>query len=418
MILALLFVVQRISAKKLIEFDRIARKATEKYSGFITEIVNGFTDIRTLHCEESIKNELGERVVDSSEKQFVLAAKRFGFRLLSTFVSNMGTLAIMALLAASIGLGRLDAAMAIVVYNYHSKLGPGVITTIDRFTDFYTKFRLSCERINALIYGSQFPKENFGTVHKGRLEGKIEVKDVHFSYRRRQNEFFVNRPILKGLTLTVEPRQTAAFVGASGCGKSTLFRLLNKQYLPSSGNIYMDGIDIDDLDKDTIRGSICIVNQSPYIFHCSVRDNLKFVKPDLTDEEMISVCKAACIHDDIMEMEEGYDTVLGEGGVDISGGQKQRLAIARGLLCDASIFVLDEATSALDNKTQAKVLESIRKVGKDHTVLVIAHRLSTVIDSDVIGDGRVVGKGTHAELMENCEEYRQLYLAESTAGAE
>ncbi len=417
-ILILLFIIQKFSGRYLIDFDRDARKAGEKYSGFIAELVSGFNDIRTLHCEESIQNELCDRVVESSEKHYKLTLKRQSFKMITALVSNLGTLAVMGILAGFIGTGILDAAMAIVVYNYHSRLGPGVIATIDSFSTFYTKFRLSCERINSLIFGSQFPKEHFGTIHKDVLDGKIEVKNVSFSYRRRQNEFFVYKTVLNKLTLTVEPKQTAAFVGASGCGKSTLFKLLNKQYSPILGNIYLDGINIEDLDKDTIRNSICIINQNPYIFHCSVRQNLQFVNPDLTEEAMIRACKAACIHDDIMEMEEGYDTVLGEGGIDISGGQKQRLAIARGLLCDATIFVLDEATSALDNKTQARVMEAIKNIGKDHTVLVIAHRLSTIVDSDVIfyiGDGHVVGQGTHAELMENCEEYRQLYLAEDSA---
>ena len=119
-----------------------------------------------------------------------------------------------------------------------------------------------------------------------------------------------------------------------------------------------------------------------------------------------------------MHMEEGYDTILGEGGVDISGGQKQRLAIARGLLCNASIFVLDEATSALDNNTQSKVLEAIKNIGENHTVLLIAHRLSTVVDADVIfyiGEGKVIGSGKHDELLANCEEYRKLYQAEASA---
>lgn len=324
----------------------------------------------------------------------------------------------MAALTVSIATGFLSPPLAVVLFNYHTKLGPNVITTIDRFTDFYTKFKLSCERINALIYGRQFPKENFGTVVKEKIEGKVEFKDVTFSYRKRQNEFMPNALVLEKLSFTVQPKQTVAFVGASGCGKSTIFRLLDKLYIPNSGQIYIDDIDINDMSKDTLRSAICIINQSPYVFHDSIRQNLRYVRPDLTEEEMIRVCKAACIHDDIMKMDEGYDTVIGEGGMDISGGQKQRLAIARGLLCNASIFVLDEATSALDNTTQSKVLEAISNLGDDHTVLMIAHRLSTIIDSDMIfyiGDGHVVASGTHQDLLKKCPEYRELYFAESSA---
>ena len=417
-ILALLYFLQHFGARRMIDSDRIARKANEKYSGFITEIVHGFADIRTLHCEETIRDELKSRVVDSSEKLYALGKKRWFFRFLCSLVSNTGGIFIMAALTVSIATGFLSPPLAVVLFNYHSKLGPNVITTIDRFTDFYTKFKLSCERINALIYGRQFPKENFGTVVKEKIEGKVEFKDVTFSYRKRQNEFMSNALVLDKLSFTVQPKQTVAFVGASGCGKSTMFRLLDKLYIPNSGQIYIDDIDINDMSKDTLRSAICIINQSPYVFHDSIRQNLRYVRPDLTEEEMIRVCKAACIHDDIMKMDEGYDTVIGEGGMDISGGQKQRLAIARGLLCNASIFVLDEATSALDNTTQSKVLEAISNLGDDHTVLMIAHRLSTIIDSDMIfyiGDGHVVASGTHQDLLKKCPEYRELYFAESSA---
>lgn len=417
-ILVLLYFLQHFGAGKMIDTDRIARKANEKYSGFITEIVHGFTDIRTLHCEETIRDELKSRVVDSSEKLYALGKKRWFFRFLCSLVSNTGGIVIMAALTVSIATGFLSPPLAVVLFNYHSKLGPNVITTIDRFTDFYTKFKLSCERINALIYGRQFPKENFGTVVKEKIEGKVEFKDVTFSYRKRQNEFMSNVLVLEKLSFTVQPKQTVAFVGASGCGKSTMFRLLDKLYIPNSGQIYIDDIDINDMSKDTLRSAICIINQSPYVFHDSIRQNLRYVRPDLTEDEMIRVCKAACIHDDIMKMDEGYDTVIGEGGMDISGGQKQRLAIARGLLCNASIFVLDEATSALDNTTQSKVLEAVSNLGNDHTVLMIAHRLSTIIDSDMIfyiGDGHVVASGTHQELLQKCPEYRELYFAESSA---
>ena len=417
-ILVLLYMLQHFGAKRLIDYDRIARKATERYSGFITEIVRGFSDIRTLHCEESIQNELKERVVDSSEKQYVLGGKRFGYRFFSSLISNGGTFIFMTVLAIFISKDVLPAAMAVVLFNYHTRLGPNVIATIDRFTDFYTKFRLSCERINSLIFGQQFPKETFGTTVKDCVDGSVEFKNVNFSYKRRQNEFFTSKKVLNNLSFRVEAKQTAAFVGASGCGKSTIFKLLDKLYLPSSGTITIDDIDINELDKDSLRYSMAIINQSPYVFHASIKDNLRYVKPDMTDEEMIRVCKAACIHDDIMAMEEGYETVLGEGGVDISGGQKQRLAIARGLLCNASIFVLDEATSALDNNTQSKVLDAIKNLGENHTVLLIAHRLSTVVDSDVIfyiGDGHVIGSGRHEELLEKCDEYRELYQAEASA---
>lgn len=416
LVLVILYLMQTYTTKKLIQSDRTSRKANEHYYSFITEMVRGFTDVRTLHCEEPIRDELTTRVVDSSNKQYLLTGKRYFFRMITTITSFAGTFVYMLFMILMMSKGHVSPTFAIILYNYHIRLGPNVIVTINSFADFYSRFRLSCERISAVISGIEFPKEKFGTVHKDKIEGHIEFDNVVFSYKVRNNEYYNCERVLKGITFEVKPNQNVAFVGASGCGKSTIFRLLNKLYQPSRGTIKLDGTDINELDKDTLRGSMTFINQSPYIFHASIRDNLRFVKPDLTEEEMIDACKKACIHDDIMKMDNGYDTLLGEGGVDISGGQRQRLAIARGLLNDTRIFAFDEATSALDNETQSKVLEAVEKLGDEHTVLIIAHRLSTVINADVIffvKDGKIHASGTHEELLETCEAYNSLYNSES-----
>ena len=164
-----------------------------------------------------------------------------------------------------------------------------------------------------------------------------------------------------------------------------------------------------------------VVTQNPYIFRMSVWDNLKLVKPDLTDEEMKEVCRLACIDEDILNMPEGYDTLIGEGGVNLSGGQRQRLAIARSMLRDSKIILFDEATSALDNTTQARIQQAIDNMRRDRTVVIIAHRLSTIMNADRIlymQDGRILAEGTHEELMRSCEEYRTLAAMEKTEPAE
>ena len=152
----------------------------------------------------------------------------------------------------------------------------------------------------------------------------------------------------------------------------------------------------------------------------TIRENLAYVKPDVTDEEMVRACRACCIHDDIMELDHGYDTVISEGGRDLSGGQRQRIAIARGLLCDARILLMDESTSALDNTTQREVLKAVKGMAGNRTVMMIAHRLSTIANADAIffiGQGKVLAHGTHEELMETCDEYRELYQAEQVEAA-
>ena len=209
-----------------------------------------------------------------------------------------------------------------------------------------------------------------------------------------------------------------ALVGRSGCGKSTVFNLLCRLYDHQHGRILLDGQDIRTLTKDSVRDNMTVVSQNPYIFNLSVRDNLRLAKSDMTDEEMKNACAMACIDEDIEEMPKGYDTVIGEGGVNLSGGQRQRLAIARSILKDYRVILFDEATSALDNVTQAKIQKAIEKIGENRTIVLIAHRLSTVIHADRIlymEDGKILAEGSHEELLKNCEAYRLLYSEEASA---
>ena len=225
-----------------------------------------------------------------------------------------------------------------------------------------------------------------------------------------------NKKVLKKMSFKIKEGEMVAIVGKSGCGKTTVLNLLSRLYDPQDGRILLDGVDINELTKDSIRNTMTVVNQSPYIFNMSVKENLRLAKIDMTDEEMKQVCELACIDDDIMEMPEGYDTVIGEGGVNLSGGQRQRLAIARSLLKNYRIILFDEATSALDNVTQAKIQKAIDGISKNRTIILIAHRLSTVIGADRIlymQDGSVLAEGSHEELLKKCEPYRLLYQEES-----
>jgi len=184
-------------------------------------------------------------------------------------------------------------------------------------------------------------------------------------------------------------------------GKTTIFNLLCKLYEVKSGEILIENENINELNRDAIRGNITIINQEPYIFNLSIRDNLKLVKNDLTDSEMIEACKIACLNEFIQTLPNKYDTILGENGVVLSGGQKQRLAIARAFVQKTKIILFDEATSSLDNETQAEIQQAITNLKDEYTILIIAHRLSTIINCDkimVLEDGKIVDSGTHKEL--------------------
>ena len=217
---------------------------------------------------------------------------------------------------------------------------------------------------------------------------------------------------LEGVDLEVRPGQLAAIVGPSGAGKTTVSYLVPRLYDVERGAVLIDGNDVRDLTLDTLADSVGMVTQESYLFHATVRRNLLYARPDATDEELEAAARAALIHDRISEMSEGYDTVVGERGYRLSGGEKQRLAIARVILKDPRILILDEATSALDTRSERLVQAALRPLMAGRTTIAIAHRLSTVLAADVIfvlDRGRVVERGTHAELVREGGLYRQLY---------
>ena len=416
--LAVLYFIQTWRSRAMLNCTRQEKVAYERYTNILSEMIQGHNDIRALHFESRISQEIDSRVKASNSMKKETLLQRWRYRLTSSSVLNVGDLAFMLLVVFLLSRGIVEPAMAVVLYNYHTRLGNKAVFTVMRFSDFYCQLRLAGDRLRSLIVSREFPKERFGDKHLDQVVGKVEFKDVTFSYPSYGDTLKLGKKVVENVSFTVEAGQTVAFAGHSGCGKSTLFYLLNRQYVPDEGTILLDGADLSELDKESARGSMALINQYPYLFNASIRENLAYAKPDMTEEEMIEACRSCCIHDDIMAMEHGYDTVISEGGRDLSGGQRQRLAIARGLLCNARILMLDESTSALDNTTQREVMKAIRGLTGRCTVMMIAHRLSTIVSADVIyfvSGGRIVAGGTHEELMRTCGEYRELYEAEQEA---
>jgi len=229
--------------------------------------------------------------------------------------------------------------------------------------------------------------------------GRVEFDDVSFRYPDAAPE---TRPTLSGVSFTAEPGEHVAFVGPSGAGKSTVLYLAPRLYEVTGGSVAFAGTDVRRLTQASIIDHVGIVSQETYLFHATIRENLLYAKPDATREEMEAACTSANIHHIIMGFEAGYDTVVGERGYRLSGGEKQRIAIARVLLKDPPVLLLDEATSALDTVSERVVQEALDNVARGRTTLSIAHRLSTVVGADVIHvieAGRIVESGTHAELL-------------------
>ena len=217
---------------------------------------------------------------------------------------------------------------------------------------------------------------------------------------------------LDGVSFTIEPGQYAAFVGPSGAGKTTVSYLVPRLYEASGGSVRFAGDDVRELRQESLISNIGIVSQETYLFHATIAENLRYAKPDATDAELEAAARAANIHETIASFPEGYDTVVGERGYRLSGGEKQRIAIARVLLKDPAVLVLDEATSALDTISERVVQQALDDAARGRTTIAIAHRLSTVVSADVIFvvvAGRVVEQGTHAELVVAEGVYASLY---------
>ncbi|MER5940117.1 ABC transporter ATP-binding protein [Streptomyces sp. NPDC001928] len=247
--------------------------------------------------------------------------------------------------------------------------------------------------------------ERDNPVRLDRVKGEVRFENVEFRYDGKSG------PILDGIDVTVPAGGSLAVVGPTGAGKSTLGHLVPRLYDVTDGRVTLDGVDVRDLDFDTLARAVGVVSQETYLFHATVADNLRFAKPDATEDELHAAAKAAQIHDHIASLPDGYDTVVGERGHRFSGGEKQRLAIARTILRDPPVLILDEATSALDTRTEQAVQEAIDALSANRTTVTIAHRLSTIRGADqivVLDAGHVAERGTHEELLEREGRYAAL----------
>ena len=402
----IIYMLQKKKTKEEKQRDKIYRKKHERITGLVGELVRGARDIKMLNSEDDFLEELNKKIKETNEERYIMNKKTFGYTLLITHVKDLKKLLLLIILILQMKYDIIIPTMALVVYNYANNLG-SLTNTLDQMFELIRDFNLSSERIKEIMDDDKFKKEKFGTKHLDKVKGNFEFKNVSFGYNEKL--------ILKDLSFKIKENETVAFVGKSGTGKTTIFNLLCKMYNINDGTITIDGINIDDLDKDSIRGNITIISQNPYIFNMSIKDNLRLVKKDLTDKEMIKACEIACLDEFINELPDKYDTIIGEGGVNLSGGQKQRLAIARALVQKTEIILFDEATSALDNITQEKITEALNNMKNEYTILIIAHRLSTIQNADrilYIEDGKIKKEGTHKYLLKNCKEYKQLYETE------
>ena len=408
--LLLIIILDNYNQSKTRKLREITNKESEKNTSLITETIHGIRDIKMLNIENNTKKLINKQIktlLNCSKKENETNSL---IGSLTDVVSNICDFLLIILYVYLIKENILSLVNALVLYNYSTNLSSFHGYT-GEIANYINKFNISTNRIKELFDNEKFATETFGTKHIKKVKGKFEFKNVLFSYKRNE--------VLKGVTFTVNPDETVAFVGKTGSGKTTIFNLLCKMYEVDKGEILIDDININELDKDTIRGNITVISQSPYIFNMSIKDNLKLVKPNLTNKEMKEALKTACLYDFVESLPDKYDTILGENGITLSGGQKQRLAIARALVQKTEIILFDEATSALDNETQEKITKAINNMKREYTIMIIAHRLSTIINADKIfflNNGKIESFGSHEYLLKHSKDYKKLYETEIKKG--
>lgn len=387
-------------------------KINEERSEKILEVISGASEIKAMNAKQYFVDKIKTSAKDVANLSFETHADNSKSSSLNTIYTHTCYFLIMMYLGYALSKGTLSVPEALVLYNYFTIISMPLVALVQRFLNFKKNFSISCERAYDLLHGNEFTKEKSGNIDLKEVKGDIEFKNVSFTYTNNKRK----TKVLNNISFKIDAGNTVAIVGVSGSGKTTILKLINGQRDPSIGTVTIDGYDVMKINKDSLRKNMSIISQSPYIFNTTIRENLLMAKPDATQAELEEACEKACILDDILQTEYGFDTMMNEKGVRFSGGQKQRLAIARALLRKTKILILDESTSAVDNIAQAKIMNSIKNLKNECTIIIVAHRLSTIINSNKIlflSKGKIIAQGTHKNLLTNCPEYNELYLAEN-----
>jgi ATP-binding cassette, subfamily B, multidrug efflux pump len=357
---------------------------------------------RADHEEERFGG-ANERLAGQSVTAMRTAASMFPFMMITV---NLGVVSVLWFGGIEVSRGTMQVGQIIAFVNY-------LLTTlfslmmVSQLVMQLARAGASARRIQEVLDTEPLVLDRPDTSSAFMPRGRVTFEDVTFSYTGDGSE-----PVLKGVSFVAEPGQTVAVLGTTGAGKSSLVHLIPRFYDVTSGRVTLDGVDVRDVSQETLRRHIGVALQEAVLFSGSIRDNIRYGRPEATDEEVIAAAKAAQAHDFIMGFPDGYDTILGQRGVNLSGGQKQRIAIARALLLKPTILILDDSTSSVDVETETKIQDALEEQMRHCTSFVIAQRVSTVLNADkilILDEGRIAAEGTHHTLLTSSPIYREIY---------
>ncbi len=437
-IVVIAFIIEYYRVKLRRKHRGIVRKKNDKVNSLTTEIVRSEKDIKSLGLENKLSEVSKENYEDYRKARYKLDMTGTNYGTARNAIIGLGTLLTLILGIYLRQLGLITLATYMIIYSNRGSVWD-LVWNIGQLTNLIVDIRVSHDRMFSLYDENEFVTEKFGDKTIENVVGEIEFKAVSYTFREyeykrkrkpakhgREGKIDYSVPpekklvsenkIFNDLSFKITPNTTVAFVGKSGSGKSTILNLMSKMYVVDDGEVLIDGMNINDFNKETLRKTISLVNQFPYIFDMTIKENLLLAKGDATDEEVQEAIAKASLEEFVESLPKGVDTKVGESGIKLSGGQKQRLAIARALLRNSPIIIFDESTSSLDNFAQEEVKKSIDGLKGKSTIVIVAHRLSTIKNVDKIfflENGEIVDSGTFDELFDKNKSFKSMFLAEN-----